>query len=132
MSANTNWPLHHDAAIAAIRAEAFQAREKFATFNSAHEGVSVLREEFEELWDEVKADNLELAIAEAVQVGAMAVRFVADMRAKLAASEASKVCGHVASQSLLIPAGTTCVLQAGHDCNHASAYPYAARWEWTK
>lgn len=66
--------------------EAVTARRRFPAFNSAHEGASVLREEFEEMWDEVKADQLDAAIAEAIQVGAMAIRFVADMRAKSAAA----------------------------------------------
>jgi hypothetical protein len=54
-------------------------------FNSAHEGISVLREEFEELWDEVKRNQakgeqkVELMKAEAIQVAAMAVRFLIDI-----------------------------------------------------
>ena len=76
----------YSAASTDILTEAVRARRQFPAFNSAHEGASVLREEFEEMWDEVKADQLELAIAEAIQVGAMAIRFVADMRAKSAAA----------------------------------------------
>lgn len=48
------------------------------TFNSLHEGYAVLLEEVDEMWDEVKRDNKELAVAEAVQVAAMAIRFVAE------------------------------------------------------
>lgn len=54
-------------------------------FNSAHEGSSVLREEFEELWKEVKRNQakgeqkVELMKAEAVQVAAMAIRFLIDV-----------------------------------------------------
>lgn len=76
------WGPQYERASNEIAAEAKRARNKFPPFNSAHEGASVLREEFEEMWDEVKADNLPDAIAEAVQVGAMALRFIADMRAK--------------------------------------------------
>lgn len=77
-----DWGPSYAVAIDAITQEAKSARRKFPPFNSAHEGASVLREEFEEMWDEVKHDNLDAAIAEAIQVGAMAVRFIADMRGK--------------------------------------------------
>lgn len=71
-------------AVADIAAEVRRARRLFPPFNSAHEGYAVLMEELDEVWDAVKANRLDAAIAEAVQVGAMAVRFVADMRAKQA------------------------------------------------
>jgi molybdopterin biosynthesis enzyme len=67
-----------------VLAEADRARRKFLPFNSSHEGYAVIAEELDELWDDVKANNVEHAIEEAVQVGAMAVRFIADMTAKLA------------------------------------------------
>jgi len=79
----------YDDACAEIFAEAVDARRKFAAFNSSHEGYAVIAEELDELWDDVKANNVEHAIAEAVQVGAMAVRFIADMRAKLAVKASS-------------------------------------------
>lgn len=81
----SNWGPLYAVAISDVAAEAKSARRKFAPFNSSHEGYAVLAEELDELWDDVKANNLEHAIEEAVQVGAMAVRFIADMRAKLAA-----------------------------------------------
>ncbi|TDK87552.1 hypothetical protein EUA02_26870 [Mycobacterium paragordonae] len=65
--------------------EAAMARVQYPPFNSPHEGYAVLREEVDELWDDVKADRLEASIAEAVQVGAMAMRYVTEMRARLAA-----------------------------------------------
>lgn len=59
------------------------ALSKFPAFNSAHEGFSVLKEEVDELWDEVKAKQGARDIAklrkEAVQVAAMAVRFILDV-----------------------------------------------------
>lgn len=79
-----NWKLEYAKASEEIAAEAMLARLKFNPFNSSHEGYAVLAEELDELWDEVKANNVEQAIEEAVQVGAMALRFIADMRAKLA------------------------------------------------
>lgn len=60
-------------------------------FNSFHEGFAVLNEEVDELWDEVKKDNYDLAIKEAVQVGAMAIRFVAEMRRKIANRQTAKL-----------------------------------------
>lgn len=72
----------HAEAVNAIHVEATRAGRKFPPFNSAHEGYAVLAEEVDELWDDVKADNVEHAISEAIQVGAMAARFITDMRAK--------------------------------------------------
>lgn len=71
-----------DVAIAAVRDEAIRAACKFKPFNSAHEGFAVLKEEVDELWDEVKANNSLRASEEAVQVGAMAVRFLTDVPVK--------------------------------------------------
>lgn len=76
--------LAQQSAIGDVSEEFFKCAKKWPPFHSAHEGFSVLKEEVDECWDEVKADQLEKAIAEAVQVGAMALRFITDMRAKLA------------------------------------------------
>lgn len=53
-------------------------------FNSAHEGYAVLREEVDELWDEVKKGGTEPRSRErmrkeALQVAAMALRFVLEV-----------------------------------------------------
>lgn len=48
-------------------------------WQSAEEGAMVLREEIDELWDEVRGNRVGLARLEAVQVAAMATRFVADL-----------------------------------------------------
>lgn len=69
-----------DAALAKVRAEVVRAITKFAPFNSAHEGYAVLREEVDELWDDVKRDYPQGAVEEAVQVAAMGVRFMMDVK----------------------------------------------------
>jgi hypothetical protein len=68
---------------AAILAEYERAAAKFPAFHSTHEGYGVLLEEVDELWDAVKAnwDGDGLAL-EAIQVGAMALRFVLDCCSK--------------------------------------------------
>lgn len=49
-------------------------------FNSTHEGYAVLLEEVDELWDEVKSNGSnERLKAEAVQVAAMAIRFIQEL-----------------------------------------------------
>jgi hypothetical protein len=67
-----------------IGQEVMRARAKFAVFNSAHEGYAVILEEVDELWEEVKKrSSLRDKAAmhtEAVQIGAMAVRFLTDIK----------------------------------------------------
>lgn len=69
-----------DAVIDAV-AELQNARKKFPAFNSAHEGYAILEEEVDELWDEVKRkdSSKEKMRKEAIQVAAMAIRFVEDV-----------------------------------------------------
>jgi hypothetical protein len=66
--------------------EFYRATSEFPAFHSAHEGYAVLKEEVDELWDEVKTKRVqfpELHRAamrkEAIQVAAMAIRFVFDV-----------------------------------------------------
>jgi len=56
------------------------ATEKFGTFASPHEGYAILKEEVDELWDEIKRKKplTGQMRAEAIQVAAMAIRFVVD------------------------------------------------------
>ena len=52
---------------------------KFPTFNSAHEGYAVVKEEVDELWDAIKQNQRQEKLAsEAKQVAAMALRFLTD------------------------------------------------------
>lgn len=65
----------------AALAEARLAATKWAPFHSCHEGYAVIREELDELWDEVKQkepskDKLRL---EARHCAAMAIRFAAEL-----------------------------------------------------
>jgi len=54
------------------------AKETFPDFHSTHEGYAVILEELDELWDDIKANNTVGMYGEAVQVAAMAVRFILD------------------------------------------------------
>lgn len=55
-----------------------RATKKFGSFNTNHEGYAVLLEEVDELWHEVKHGSYRYARAEAIQVAAMAIRFIFD------------------------------------------------------
>ena len=75
--------MESDKAIGLIIDEFCSATAKNDKFHSAHEGYGVLLEELDELWDEVKKKDcnrdIELMRKEAVQVGAMALRFIVDL-----------------------------------------------------
>jgi hypothetical protein len=71
----------------AIASEAVQelnrASDKFGRFASSHEGYAVILEELDELWEEVRKQydvrSNERMRKEAIQVAAMAMRFVFDI-----------------------------------------------------
>jgi hypothetical protein len=68
-------------AVKMASAELESATKKFGPFNSYHEGYAVIKEEFEELWDEIKKrdrDQYKLRL-EAIQLAAMALRFLVDI-----------------------------------------------------
>lgn len=71
-----------DAADQAVE-EAYNAAQQWPPMNSAHEAYAVLLEEVDELWDHVKTNqkrrDLAAMRAEAIQVAAMALRFVVDI-----------------------------------------------------
>lgn len=57
-----------------------KADGKFPPFPNAHCGYAVILEELDELWDEVKGNGpAERKYQEAVQVAAMAVKFMRDI-----------------------------------------------------
>lgn len=66
-----------------VEMELAAATRKFPAFNSAHEGYAVLDEEVDELWTHVKVRQGKRDVAamrkEAIQVAAMALRFVIDI-----------------------------------------------------
>jgi NTP pyrophosphatase (non-canonical NTP hydrolase) len=83
------WPcLQHPPAAALsedmqmVMAEVDQARRNWPPFNSAHEGYAVLSEEVDELWEHIKTNqkrrDLPAMKKEAMQVAAMALRFMAE------------------------------------------------------
>ena len=69
-------------AIDSVYLELKDAMDKFRPFNSNHEGYAVILEEVDELWVEVKAHDPNFASPEcrkeAIQVAAMALRFLID------------------------------------------------------
>lgn len=71
-----------DGVLAEVRAEVERAINKHRPMGSAHEGWAILKEETDELWDEVKADRgyTSDAMKEAIQVAAMGIRYVVDLR----------------------------------------------------
>ncbi|WP_128000368.1 hypothetical protein [Piscinibacter defluvii] len=69
-----------DAALAQVRAEVLRAIERYPAFNSSHEGYAVIAEELDELWDDVKRNFPQGAREEAIQVAAMGVRFIMDVK----------------------------------------------------
>jgi hypothetical protein len=65
-------------ALNVILAELETAVKRFGPMASMHEGYAVILEEVDELWVEVKAQHADHATREAVQVAAMAIRFLID------------------------------------------------------
>lgn len=70
-------------AINKICAELESAKAKYPDFHSNHEGYAVIKEELDELWDEIKKSKSvrgnERMRHEAIQVATMAVRFLTDL-----------------------------------------------------
>jgi hypothetical protein len=73
-------PLQHSADLREILGEVASARANWPPFNSAHEGFAVLLEEVDELkahvWTNQKRRDLPAMRKEAMQVAAMAIRFM--------------------------------------------------------
>ena len=62
------------------------ATNKYSAFNSANEGYAVIKEEVDELWDIIKKKQSERNYnnlrKEAIQIAAMAIRFIVDIYIK--------------------------------------------------
>lgn len=74
--------LHADRRVASeTLVELARARESFKPMASGHEGYAVILEELDELWREIKKkyQDADAMRAEAIQVAAMAIRFVTDV-----------------------------------------------------
>ena len=65
--------------LAEVTDELIAATSKFRTFSSPHEGYGVLLEEVDELWYDIKTNQSPARQRkEAIQVAAMAIRFILD------------------------------------------------------
>ena len=69
-----------DIAFNNVRDEVSRAMYKFPAYNSTHEGYAVILEELDEMWDDIKNNRTDLAIQEAMQVAATAIRFMVDIK----------------------------------------------------
>jgi hypothetical protein len=66
----------------AVFDELKKATERYGPISSGHEGWAVIKEELDELWEEVRrypAADLKAMRKEAMQVAAMAIRFMIDV-----------------------------------------------------
>lgn len=70
-----------DVLLSVVKTELMVAEIKHPPMNSPHEGWAVIREEVDELWDEVKADRGRTfdAEIEAVQIAAMGIRYALNL-----------------------------------------------------
>jgi hypothetical protein len=75
-----------DGLVQEVAAEVNRAQSLFAPINGPHEGYGVIKEEFDEFWDEVKKYNLNKnrdtrpqMRTELIQLAAMALRTIHDV-----------------------------------------------------
>lgn len=61
-----------------IAAELDKASDKFHDFHSFHEGLGVIAEEYHELIDAIRSNNVSDIRKEAIQVAAMCARLIRD------------------------------------------------------
>jgi hypothetical protein len=76
-------PLLHDGQLESVIEEVVAEVQRAVAMHepmwSPHEGYAVLKEQVDELWDAIKANDSENARKEAVQVAAMAIRYLLDI-----------------------------------------------------
>ena len=63
-----------------IEDELHKATHSYGPFNSSHEGYAVIKEEVDEMWDDIKTNKFASSKLEAIQVAAMCVRYILDVR----------------------------------------------------
>lgn len=70
-----------DNAVACVSYELARATAAHGSFASPHEGWAVIKEEMDELWEHVRGNTgrSQDAIDEAIQIAAMAIRYMIDM-----------------------------------------------------
>lgn len=70
-------------AVEELKKEIYNAFDKFPPFNTPHEGYAIIKEELDELWEEVRKQydvrTKENMRKEAKQIAAMALRFMVDL-----------------------------------------------------
>jgi hypothetical protein len=71
--------MKYEDAMVLVKKQMDFATGKFPPFRSSHEGYAILKEEVDEFWHEVKANNIKLAREEVAQVAAMAIRYLMDI-----------------------------------------------------
>lgn len=80
---NKNLHLKYSKATFSVIDEILRARKTYSSFHSSHEGYAIIKEELDELWDEIKAKNelrdIEKMKQEAKQIAAMAIAFMVDV-----------------------------------------------------
>jgi hypothetical protein len=81
-------------ALSMVRGELQRAEAKHGlALSSPHEGSSVIREEFEELWEHVRADTGRTlgASEEAAQVAAMAIKYMINFDPRLSGPSSPEI-----------------------------------------
>lgn len=68
-------------AVQEVKSEALRTANERPIFNSLHEAHSILLEEMDELWHEIKAKDVDLAKVrtEGIHVGAMVSRLISEL-----------------------------------------------------
>jgi hypothetical protein len=65
-----------DEILASIKRELLRGIKNHGLHHSTHEGYAVLKEEVDEMWDDIKKDLESHSCVECIQVGAMAVKYI--------------------------------------------------------
>lgn len=96
---------------------------------SLEEGAMVLREEVDEVWDEVRANRNGRARAEAAQVGAMALRFVCDLHETAGSPQArGRLAAHDAHQALTTVGPQRRTFASSHEAHGYLQREFDALW----